>query len=77
MMTKVNVITFTSLVVHWKVLLLWKLSLLASFKAWLSDSLFLLRLERLNLRFEAPPIDSVSLEATHNVNQLPSGEVSL
>ncbi len=34
-------------------------------------------LRKLNLRFEAPPIDSVSLEATHNVNQLPSGEVSL
>ncbi|KAF3860059.1 hypothetical protein F7725_000314 [Dissostichus mawsoni] len=45
--TQTNVIAFTSLIARRKILLLWKSPLPPSFKMWLSDTMSLLKLEKI------------------------------
>lgn len=50
-----NVIAFASLVAHRKILLLWKSSQPPSFKSWLHDLLFLLKLEKIKFGLRGCP----------------------
>ncbi len=80
-LTQKIVITFTSLIACWKILLLWKSPLPPSFKAWLSNSLFLLRQIKIKIEFMLRGSSNRFYyhwkPMIYYVNQLPSGEISL
>ncbi|XDV36150.1 hypothetical protein PO909_005994 [Leuciscus waleckii] len=74
-----NVIAFTSLIARRKILTLWKSPLPPSFKAWLCDALFFLKLEKIKftLRGSTDTFYSHWKPLINYVNQLSVREMSL
>lgn len=77
--TQVNVIAFTSLIAHRKILTLWKSPIPPSFKAWLCDTLSFLKLEKIKftLRGSTNKFYSHWKPLINYVNQLSVSEMSL
>ena len=73
-----NVIAFTSLIARRKILLLWKSPQPPTFKSWLHDILFLLKLEKVKFSLKGRPENFYShwKPLLEYVNILPATEMS-